>query len=371
MEIRTVDQDLSHRRALLHEGEVVSRLWLLDRQMRVGSATVRMAGIGGVRTEDEHRGKGYMRALMEDTLVYMREQGYDVSVLFGIPGFYDKFGYAACLLNSRIVVQTRDAESARAGSGSFAVRPIVETDMHAIIDLYNRNNALRTCSIVRASHQFTGFRRGTSWRVPAEALIVEDAARQAWGYAVLDRSDRSVTVIEVEGTDEQVFPALLYEFARKAVVRRCGEITLHLPPDHPFAEHAQGYGCECTILYPRNSYGMMRIINQETLFRKLSPELERRHAAGKPPHALDLTIVTDIGTTALRRSAGTLIIQSHRGTGAMVEMPQDKLIQLIAGFRRARDVLNDPRASATGSVVDVLDALFPKGQPYVWHTDSF
>jgi predicted acetyltransferase len=69
----------------------------IDLPMRIGDAVIRMAGIGDVYTEREHRMKGYMRYLYEDTLTYMTEEGYDVSMLFGIPDFYTKFGYAVCL----------------------------------------------------------------------------------------------------------------------------------------------------------------------------------------------------------------------------------------------------------------------------------
>ena len=75
------------------DGEVASWLWVLDLPTRLLGQTVRMGGIGGVNTKESHRMKGYARRLLSDTVSYMTEQGYDVTMLFGIPDFYDKFGY--------------------------------------------------------------------------------------------------------------------------------------------------------------------------------------------------------------------------------------------------------------------------------------
>ena len=99
IEIKTVDEKNSHKRELYIKGleKPVSWLYVFDLAMRIGSTSVRMGGIGGVHTESKHRMKGYMRILVEDTIKYMKKEKYDISILFGIPGFYTKFGYNVCL----------------------------------------------------------------------------------------------------------------------------------------------------------------------------------------------------------------------------------------------------------------------------------
>ena len=79
---------------LTEDEEMVSQLGLREYQMRFGSAQLKMGGIDGVGTPEEHRNKGYSRRVMEHTIEYMNENEYDVSMLFGIPNFYYKFGYA-------------------------------------------------------------------------------------------------------------------------------------------------------------------------------------------------------------------------------------------------------------------------------------
>ena len=97
---------------MLVDGELVCWLGVIDYTMRIGTTQVRMAGIAGVETKEPHRMKGYMRDLLNGTLVYMQTQGYDISMLFGIPDFYPKFGYATCLAYSAFTIKTRIAETA-------------------------------------------------------------------------------------------------------------------------------------------------------------------------------------------------------------------------------------------------------------------
>jgi predicted acetyltransferase len=373
VDIRTYDRGRGHKRELWVQDQAVAWLEIIDHQMRIGSAQVRMAGIGGVETCREHRKKGYMRELMEDSLVYMVEQGYDVSMLFGISDFYPKFGYAACLPSHKLVVQTRDAEDAGRYAATYTMRRIQGSDMEAVLELYNGNNADRTCSVVRSVECFPTFPKGSSYwgdGASADGFVLEDGG-QLVAYAVFDKSRRVVNAIEVESVDPHIYPTLLYELARMAIDQRCGHITLFMPPDHPFTEYAQRYGGEWTSEYPKNGGGMMRIVNQGTLFQKIGSELERRAVACRSELSGAMTIRTDIGTTTLRLADGALRVEAGGQAAISVELSQDKLMQLVAGYRRARDVLNDPGVRLRGDVEPILDALFPKGHPYVWLADLF
>ncbi|MDF1513959.1 MAG: GNAT family N-acetyltransferase [Anaerolineae bacterium] len=55
---------------------------IIDFQMRMGAAAIRMAGIAGVGTAYKHRNKDYMRILFDDTIAYIRAQNYAISALY-------------------------------------------------------------------------------------------------------------------------------------------------------------------------------------------------------------------------------------------------------------------------------------------------
>jgi hypothetical protein len=202
-------------------------------------------------------------------------------------------------------------------------------------------------------------------------VVFEDEAGRRVGYAAWDNTNERVSVIEAEAEEAGCFGALLAEFARQAVAKRCGHITLHLPPDHSFAEYLQRFGCEWTIAYPRHADGMMRLLNQATLFDALRPELERRVMAARLPAPLDVSVITELGALRLRLIGDRLALEHNAGAPASITLSQDKLAQLIAGYRPARDVLNDAGAQVTGNALPLLDALFPRGWPHLWHADHF
>jgi predicted acetyltransferase len=343
-----------------------------------------MAGIGGVESRPEHRMKGYMRGLFADTVTYMTGRGYDVTALFGIPNFYNKFGYAACLTNARVTLQTRNAELAQSDSPPHHVRPATPDDMPWIVDLYNRRNATRTGSLVRTAEYFKGFSKGTHWGQPAEGVVMEDHAGQRVGYAAWDRSREHVNVVEAECADERYYGALLREFAAQAIAKRCGQVTLYLPQDHPFAEYAQRFGCEWSIAYPHQADGMLRILNQAGLFDKLQPELQHRYSLVAPlTEPRSVILATDLAATRIDIEDGRVICRTVAPSPVVppanraaavptVRLSQDRLMQLVMGYRSARDLLSERSYVYTaGDPQPLLEALFPKSVAYLWLADQF
>ena len=377
MKITTQDNGREHKREMWIEGEEksVCHLLVIEYAMRIGTTVVRMAGIGDVYTERAHRKKGYMRHLYEDTVRYMIAEGYDISMLFGIENFYTKFGYAPGLAGFECKVKTRDAEVAAEtapAAESYITRPIGDADMPAVLDLYNANNAARVCSVVRTLEDFPKFHKGTWYGTPPDTQLWEDANGKLLAYAVWDHYDKAVKVAEVEAHDDASFPTLLGFFAAQAVEKRCEDVQLFIPADHPFAEYVQRFGAEWAVTYPRYGSGMLRLLNQQSFFEKIAPELERRLALSRfADYTGTLTFHTDLGTVALVVNQGRIAVIDKAQEGLRLELSQDKLTQLAIGYRSARDVLNDPQVTAHGDVLPLLDILFPKGTPYIWVADHF
>lgn len=69
--------------------EIVSHFGIWKLQVRVGRARIRTAGIGSVATDGHYRKRGFLRQTANATLEALRDSDYEVSVLFGIPNFYE------------------------------------------------------------------------------------------------------------------------------------------------------------------------------------------------------------------------------------------------------------------------------------------
>ena len=358
---------------LLLEGKHVSGLIINDLQMRIGRAVVHMGGIGGVHTEREHRMKGYARRVLEYSNRYMLERGYDVSLLFGIPNFYQKFGFACCLPVYRLTLTTRRAEEARASvPGDLKVRRARKGDFGRIRTIYNRHFARRTGTVVRPA-SWSGFRMGSAWGTKTITLVAADAQGRILSYAGFDDREDALTVFEVAG-EARTYPALLSALAREAVRRRVENLTFLLPPDDPFSIYSRRFGGSMQINRPYGGGGMLRVINLPTLMEKLTPELTARlRDSGRSAERTSFVLRTDIGAVTVTVEEGEVRTSPADSAGRRptAHIPQHRLSQLLFGFRTVADVAQEPEVRIPAAVVDLLEVLFPLHWAHVSRPDYF
>ncbi len=121
--------------ALMIGDRDVSRTFIIPLTIRIGEASVRMDGIGGVGTEEEFRYRGYSRRVLEAAVEHMTQSDAPLSTLYGIENFYPKFGYSTvgseCTLRLLHVDRERDLAP---GSGC---RPGRAADLPGIRTLYD------------------------------------------------------------------------------------------------------------------------------------------------------------------------------------------------------------------------------------------
>lgn len=91
----------------------------------------------------------YAAKVLNKSIQVMQEEGYDLSILFGIPNFYHRFGYISVLPEYTLQILTRSAEKAPL---IYSVRPFEIKDKETVLDIYHQENSLRT-------EEFRGFRR--------------------------------------------------------------------------------------------------------------------------------------------------------------------------------------------------------------------
>ena len=352
------------------DDEDVSRLWLIEYQMRFGSAQLKMGGIAGVGTNEEHRNKGFSRHVMEDSTAFMTENGFDVAMLFGIPNFYPKFGYATVIPETWIHLETEEAQAA---VSTYQIRKFEKDDAPEILSLYAANNAERTGTPLRDETHWKKFKMGSTFRVDADPYVVLDKDNEIVGYFVCDDTEENCTLCDIGFQDRTIFETIVRFLADRAKRIGAAQIQCHIPADHPFAIFCRRYGCRTHTNTPKNSAGMMRIINQSSTLKGISSELEKRlqRAAHLSEWSGKIRISTDLGQDCLEIDRCRVAHTNSRANAFYLEIPQDKLIQLIMGRRSIRDLTVEPDVSVSEGVIPVLDTLFPLGYPHVWWPDRF
>jgi hypothetical protein len=366
------------------DGEAVSRLEVIDYAMRVAAAPgawVKMGGIGNVVTHPQHRGRGYAARLFGATVEWMRGERYAVSVLFGIPNFYYRFGYIPVLPEYELSLSTVAAEGL---AGAAAVRPARDGDAGALLALYERVNARRSGAVRRTAEAFAALPAGDDswWRHPRRLVIAEaGASGEAAGYAILHGNPSRLQVLELGVPAEHVATAgasLVAWLAQEAARRRLEQIRLPLPPDDPVARFLRRAGCRVQITYPANGGGMGRIVHLAALAEALTPALRDRAALLAPdtrPGKLELVCPGSgdgAGTPGETGESGeTGVIDLGAGPSITISLPQPQMCQLAMGYRSIDDLLVDWPEAVPAAGLPMVRALFPDGYPHMWPIDHF
>lgn len=348
----------------------VSRLWISEHEMRFGAVLLKMGGVGGVGTNVEHRWKGYSRRVMEDSTALMREYGFDVAMLFGIPDFYSKFGYATTLPEVRVAFNAADAEEA---ISSYQIRKFETRDTAKVLEIYAANNAERTGTLVRYAACWRGFKMGSSWSERAAAFVIVDEADEVIGYFVCDDTEKHCILSDIGFQSRTIFETIAHFLADGASRMGVARIECAIPPDHPFVIFCRRYGCKTSIHDSKNSGGMMRIVNQSSTLEKITGELGKRlqRSAQFSQWSGRIGITTDLQCDCLVIDRGHAGHTTNDTNAYQLEIPQDKLIQLMMGRRNIQDLAVDADVSVDAEIIPVLGTLFPLGYPHVWWPDRF
>jgi predicted acetyltransferase len=336
--------------------------------MRLRSSMVRIGGIGGVETLYEHRMKGYARRLLAEAVGIMREREYDMSILFGIPNFYHRFGFVSTLCEYKMELPVRFVEKA---PSFYRVEPYSLEYKEEVLKLYHKDNATRNGSIVRNPSIWDGFTLGSSWgtQVNAVVMLLEN---KFMGYAVYDKSEERVNVTELASYDKNGSSTLLNYFASKAIEYRVENINVFIPPDHPFVNFCRNYGFNFSMFFPNNRAGMGRIINLETTFRKLLSYLDSKVNEIGIKDKIIISFSTEIGVVNLKiESAGASIAERDIIPDYTLNLSQTQLTKLIMGYASIGDILYEAKVELPAEIVSIIDKLFPIGYQYMYLGDRF
>ena len=360
------------------DGQDVSGLAVVDRQIRIGKAHLKMAGIAGVWTAEDHRKKGYASLVMWASIDEMARRRYDVSILFGIEDFYHRYGYAVCCANSVCQV---DTEALPRSSSGFPVRAARTKDLPRIVSVYEKTNVDRSVSAVRSRSWQPVHGNRSGWRMPrmsadverrpGKAIVGEDEKGRVVGYVSYDAQHGHCMVTEVGATDRSVYPALVHRVRRMASGVGADRVRFCLPVDDPFGQYLGRFGCGWSVHFPENSGSMGRLVSISSTFQKLIPTLDERlgqHRLALPPRGL--TFLTDgEAVTLLRKKSGLVLTDVL--SKSVVRIDLMPLVQLLCGYRSVDDLMIADEIQVAKALVPVINALFPRSNPYVWWGDRF
>lgn len=346
-----------HLRVAERGGRLVGMVNLIDRMVRIGSAEARCAIVAPLATAPEHQGSGVGSALMRDALEWARNHGFLLSMLWGHPWLYPRYGYAPGIKSYRVQLP---ATTAPFGESAYTLRPYAPDDSPALAQVYHAATATTSLAERRGDQPW-------EWRSPDPAVFTEvavDPANAIRGYMRVASRDDHLSAGELMALDRGAARAFIDRLIHLARERNIQQIVIVAPPDQLVSRVAWGQGAQICV-GSGGGAGMVRVLDFPALLRAIEPELRRRVSRSEwICRQDDVRIETPVGRATVHVSHGDIEIDDRRVTHA-ITLPFHALGPLVTGYQGIEDI-----RAATGVYIDgrdtlrLIDVLFPAGHPH-------
>jgi hypothetical protein len=330
-------------------------VWKYD--TRIGAARVKTAGIGAVLTHPDFRRKGLLRKTALPSLAAARDAGYDISILFGISGYYHTFDYVRAWPRETYVVSTAALPKNTAGVKPVKLPGRMLKDMHA---LYNRENKYLTGTAVRPTYHTLRHDETVYYWTGSRGPLA--------GYVITRIHNNAFSCGEAAGDPEQILTVVAM-LARKKGFRDVSFPSLHYESN--LAARIRAGDCRLETQYYMNGGPMARLLNISSAFSKMCREFSRRL---KQSHLYrwsgDLLIASDTEKVLLTIRNGSVRVTSPGSSRHSIRAGKE-LVQLLLGTDEPATLIARHGCRIRGDAKLLVPVLFPARHPQLNARDSF
>ncbi|HEV2065933.1 MAG TPA: GNAT family N-acetyltransferase, partial [Thermomicrobiales bacterium] len=352
--------------------------------LAIGEATVRMDGIGGVTTDEQHRRHGYSRRVLEAAVAHIRAGDAPLTTLYGIRNFYPKFGYST--VGSERTIRLVNVDEERDLAPGCQSRPGRPADLRRIGTLYNDGTREATGAVIRD-------RSGVAWTQMVdslnegrdEVLVVTDEADEVIAYAWRapacwwmqsweHRDPATLKIAEAFAMTPRAADSLLAACREWAASRGRAAVEFAIPPSGHLGMAAMLQDTVTSQVHQRDAVFMGRSTGVRDLMTAMASELSCRWRSVRTTWRGTLEIRTEDDAVALAIGEDEVTVASalpnagHPGHLA-IEMSCGTVARLALGAFDPEPLL--ARAGTSPDVAEVLAVLFPRRDGYIYPADRF
>jgi predicted acetyltransferase len=350
--------DLEQVHIIEEDGEIRASTTVLPLESYVEGEWRPMGGIAAVMAHPAYRRRGYAGELMRAVLRDMRVRDVALSLLSPFAhAFYRVFGYE--LVTEEIEYRLKPADLPTSPEQSH-LRAYREEDLSSLMKLYEAEAKRHTLSVRRSE----GHWNTTLSKKDADVAVYERDG-DVEGYILYkisgwqDRDPRRTVSVEELVAATQRAREALYSFMAGLDPLVYG-IKLFTPRGEPLHPYLRSSHVDAKIEPDQ----MLRLVDVESALGYL----------GRAPEA---PLVLDISDAVIPENAGEYTLAEgkvFRGAeaGESVYLDVRQLAQLYAGYLPASNLARHGLIKASSpEALDLLGALFPPGDPWLFGPDHF
>jgi len=342
------------------DARIVSMMMIVRRQLRIGKAIVNGAIVAPVATHPDCERKGYCSAVMNNAIQYMKAQGFDITILWGIPWLYPHYGYSPSMLKTHLFINPERTRPLEKVSADF--HPLEETDLDKITQIYHSNTATRTCAEIRSPKMW-------EWKTRSPGASIEvltGKKGEVIGYNAFGTDWERPCAHEVGILNDEACAPVLNSLLETARRKQLKDFYCIIHPDHPFARFAFWHDGEMRINRGGGA-GMARVLNLVSLLAKMDEEFERRLCHSKF-HDIECTlkISSDEESAFLEINHGQVSASTDIVKGDYeLTVSLACLNPLVTGFKGIEELVKDHGVGVKGGrrALRLVEVLFPTGFP--------
>ncbi|MGI8485661.1 MAG: GNAT family N-acetyltransferase [Thermomicrobiales bacterium] len=381
-EIRIVQEDDGNTKVSLDvDGTTVSWTFVVPMTIRIGESCVRMDGIGGVETLEEHRNQGYSRRVLHAALAHMLAGDAPLTTLYGIPDYYPRWGYATVGSEGRMRLTRLDRDNELLPGHS--VRAAQTGDLSRLRTIYDDATRHHIGPLVR----YEGI---ASWSTLARSIddhadecrvVVDDTdevlayawrASKCWWMDTRVREDpEGLHIGEAFAMTPSAADSLLAAARQWAIETGKQHADIHLPPLGVVGMSVRLQDAANLSLTFRDAQFMGRSIGISALMSAIEPGLQARWARSAVAWTGNLVIRTaeDDAMIVITPDGLNVAPMDPASEVVAVELTVGEVARLVLGSFSPVDLLD--RIGVARDISDVLAILFPEQRPYIYPADRF
>jgi len=377
-QLEKVSKSIDNWRVLVDNGKIIGTLEIKRHKLRIGKSVIIKGDVGEVSVLPEYQGKGYGSKLMEDAILWMKKERYDISRLGGLVKFYSRFGY---IRFPRRYIEITVGTKARAGASIVEEGEVpidekllskirafdAEKDFTSYIDLVERFETRYNGSLVKekpltANDIEVG---------PLFFVFVEDGKVVGYFSGCMYEKDLGgpegmLTIYNIgyEWERPYVLKTLISYINNLGYREGIKRITIRIPFDPEIIKTISEIPVRFQVIetYGGTSGNMMQIINLKSLFERLVPELEERLKNSTSSFNGILEIAIEKDSVKIEINKGKIKVIEDKKPDKRVEIKEFYLLQLVLGlisFSEIEEML-DKGEKLKVEEREVLRTLFPR-----------